>query len=999
MNSKEKLNNLIIRFTNLVDYYKNKEIEFKEETCRTELINPFFKLLGWDIENNFGLKPQYREVMFEQNIGKAGRSDYTMTLSGVPVFFVETKKPSVDISKLPEPAFQVRRYGWSANLKISILTNFEYLIIYDTTIPPKASDNCNVAMLKKYYFKNYVNEFDEIFEILSKDTVYSGKFDKVLEKRFESNATKGLKMPVDKFFLVQINKWRIELGNYLLRIKNFPIEIINDVVQEFINQILFLRICEDKNLPLYHTLKEVTNNEIVLQKEMQKLFIEADKKYNSGLFRSKYIIFDLNSKIIKEIIEELYYPQSPYEFKLIGSNLLGQVYEIFLADRLVVDSSGFMKLENKARTKNRNVNRAIVTTPIEIVRYMVKKSLEPLIKGKSPDKILNLKIVDVACGSGIFLIEIFDYIIKYCVEWYKTNDIAYLITVENGEYKLPLEEKKQILLSCLYGIDIDVHAVEVAKFNLLIKLLEHETTPSIYDSVPVLPDLSLNIFHGNSLIDFHNIDISKLSQYEKDEILPFDWDNINYGNKFSLIISNPPYVNVEDMNNLLPQKEIAVYKYKYTTSYRQFDKYFIFLERALQKIQDGGYICYIIPNKFSKVKSGYKLRKLLTDNKYVVEYIDFGSAQLFKNKIIYSSILLIQKKKQTQFAYEEVKNISKWWGNPSFKDKMLLDSSILTDMPWVLVPNEDEMKLINKLYTNSDKLATVANLFNGIQTSAERPPVYWFSKKEIIEECEDYFKIEKFGQVYKIEKGILKKFFKPINRNERNLSTYDIFDTNKWIIFPYDKDGKLYPLDIMKNKFPHTLHYLEDRYDILKPKQIDSSGKRDVPNATCDTWYQYGRDQAFKAFNNNPKLIVGVLSKKPMYLYDKDDFVIASGGTAGYCAISTKDDSPYCLEYIQAYLTHPRTEWLLSIIGSDFEGDYYSRGTSVLEGLPIKKLNFKKSEHIDIYNNVIVKTKRIHEINKILRMKITKTQITSLFNEKKQLIKQIEDLITIVYSI
>jgi len=995
MSFKSEVNKLIDRFTANLTHYKSNSNVYNEQACRGEYVNPFFELLGWDIENRRGVEPHLREVIFEQNLGQAGRSDYSMALSGVPVYFTETKKPSVDISRLPDPAFQTRRYGWSSRLRISVLTNFEYLVIYDTTIPPKSGDDCNVAVLKRYHYLEYADKADEIYELLSRDTVYSGNFDNVLNKYFGSTFKKGLNIPVDTYFLNQINEWRIKLGNFLYKTKGYSIDIINDVVQEFINQIVFLRICEDKNLPLYHTLKEITQDEGTLLVELEKLFKEADKKYNSGLFNSNYVIFDLNNDIIKEIVEQLYYPQSPYLFNLIEPNLLGQIYEMFLAQYLTVNSSGNIDLAEKKE----NINRDIVTTPEQIVKYMVNKSLKEICNGKTPTEILDLKIADIACGSGIYLIEVFEYLVRYCVDWYKTNNPTHLIDTAKGDKKLPLEDKKQILQSCIFGIDIDVHAVEIAQFNLLIKLLDDETEPSIHNSTPVLPDLKSNILHGNTLVDFNNIDITKLSQDEKNAIIPFDWSNINNGIRFDLIIGNPPYVNTKDMNNILPAKEVQVFKKKYVSSYKQFDKYFMFIERAIQKVKDKGYICYIIPNKFSKIKSGWKLRKLLTDVNYVVEYIDFGSAQLFKDKTIYSSILLLKKEKQQQFKYSEVTNVLQWWGNQSSANEMILNSSILTETPWALVPEKDKMDLINRLYSNAERLDKVADLFNGVQTSAERPPVYWFSQEEITRETEDTFEIHKFDDYYTIEKGILKRYFKPVSRYEQNLFSYDIFNTNKWIIFPYDSNGELYPIDVMKERFPNTFDYLKDRYDILRPKQIDPTGRRDVPTATADTWYQYGRDQAFTAFNNTPKLIVGVLSKRPMYLYDTNDFVIASGGTAGYCAISEKIGSPYCLEYLQAYLTHPITEWLLSIIGSDFEGEYYSRGTNVLESIPVKKLDFNNSDHKKIYEDVVAHTRRIYAINEDLKGMLSKTQKTALLGEKKQLIETIEKLISMIYCI
>lgn len=125
---------------------------------------------------------------------------------------------------------------------------------------------------------------------------------------------------------------------------------------------------------------------------------------------------------------------------------------------------------------------------------MVEKSLSNVCKGKSPAEICNLRIADIACGSGVYLEEAFQYLQAYCVEWYLTNEPDHLIEIGNGKYKLPLDEKQQILCSCIFGIDIDIHAVEVAKFSLLIKLIENETEPSVRDTTPILPELVVTFF-------------------------------------------------------------------------------------------------------------------------------------------------------------------------------------------------------------------------------------------------------------------------------------------------------------------------------------------------------------------------------------------------------------------------------------------------------------------------------------------------------------------------
>jgi hypothetical protein len=361
---------------------------------------------------------------------------------------------------------------------------------------------------------------------------------------------------------------------------------------------------------------------------------------------------------------------------------------------------------------------------------------------------------------------------------------------------------------------------------------------------------------------------------------------------------------------------------------------------------------------------------------------------------------MLHKTNSDNFRFEEVADFNSWIIEQNFANEALLSHVTLSSTPWVLVSDPENAEKLNKLYSNSKPLSEYAALFNGIQTSAERPPVYWFSDEEILSEDKDVFNILKFGKEYAIEKSILKRYFKPVKKNEKNLETFDLYSANKWIIFPYDEMGKLIPKDIMSRKYKNTMRYLEDRYDLLKPKNIseDSSG-RDVPFATKETWYQYGRDQALTSFNDTKKIIVGVLSKKPMYLFDENNLVIASGGTAGYCAISEKENSPLSLEYLQAYLTHPFTEWILSIIGSDFENDFYSRGTYVLNNLPIKKIDFNDSRQKEIYDQIVLKVKRIHDINERLSKNPTKKEVSVFLGEKESLKKQVENLVTKIYSV
>ncbi len=998
----DRLKQLIVQYKKSMSYYHDAKNAYNETECRDEYISPLLECFGWDVHNKKGKLPQYKEVVVEKFSNSSERPDYTLTLNGVSKFFVEAKKPSVDITIEFEPAMQTRKYGWNANHALAILTNFENLLIYDTTNKPEEGDSASISLYRKYNYEDYVEKYEEIADLISRDNVYSGQYDEFIKSNFQRDTRYSTE--IDETFLKQINKWRLEIGSYLYENKEDyrNISVLNDTVQDFINQIIFLRICEDRKLPLYMKLYETVEDKTSLQNVLTTVFKEVDKRYNSGLFKNDSPIFDLSCDIIFEMIESLYYPKTPYMFTIIEPSILGKIYESFLAESLVLQDGKIALAQKKEY-----LYKSVVSTPVEIVRYMVKNTLEPLCKEKTPHEILDLRIADIACGSGVFLEEAYQYLVDYCTEWHKVNDKEHLLMVEDGIEKLPFADKKAILTNCIYGVDIDIHAVEVSKFSLLLKLIENETEPSVMSSKPILPELENNIKRGNSLVSGEDVEGINITSEDLVNIAPFDWKEINGGDKFDVIIGNPPYVKTEDIKKLHTNAEVKIYK-KYGSAHKQFDKYYLFIEKALELIGENSLMCYIVSNKFLHTESAEKLRLMIKGK--IVKLDDFGAVQLFRDKTIYSSILTVGNCNVEKLAYRTVDKVAYLWNDEveqySYISKHNLNcmpwaenSNINDESPWLVLNDVAYLSMMKKARTKIVPLSDIVDIYNGIQTSAEK--VYKIEGKTIVSEDENYVKFRVKDKEYMIERKILRLYFKPTRAEQGSLNTYSDINQVKvnYNIFPYDQSGNFITRDIMETQYPRAWEYLLENKEALLPKSL--GGKRDVQPIVSDKdeWYRYGRSQAITSLNSRDKIVVGVNRKKddPLYLLDKTHYLIASGGTAGYVGISLKEDSEYQLEYIHAWLSHSWTDWYLQSIGSDFEGGFIARGTYTLPMVPFIKLDFTDKKQKKLYECVVNNTMRIGELNEELLSKKDKATQNVLEREKNRLIKKNEELITKVY--
>ncbi len=644
--AKEKIESLVIRFEEQFESYKNSD--YNETLTRRDFIDPFFKALGWDIDNESGYAEAYREVIHEDKVKVSGSikaPDYSFRLvGGKRLFFVEAKKPSISVKEDIQPAYQVRRYGWSAKLPISIITDFEEFSIYDCTKKPKPNDKPPVARIKYLSFRDYIKEFDFLWDTFSKEQVLKGSFDKFLQSDTHKKGT----ATVDKDFLESLDRWRTYLAvSISWNNKTLDEEEINYVVQQTIDRIIFLRIAEDRGVEPYGTLHHATKLGNLYQ-NLFELFQKADQKYNSGLFNfkkdkiSQDVIID--NKVIKTIINELYYPECPYEFSVLSVEILGSAYEQFLGKVIRITPAHHAKIEEKPEVRKAG---GVYYTPQYIVDYIVKNTVGKLIEGKTPKEISKIKILDPACGSGSFLIGAFKYLLDYHRDYYSENGKPSKGKKDNPltpEGNLTSAEKKRILLNNVFGVDLDINAVEVTKLSLLIKCLEGETEASIKQQLSiwnerVLPTLDNNIKSGNSLIDIDFYSAELDFGFEK-KIRPFKWESafpiVFETSGFDIVLGNPPY------GAAFSKEENDYFLKKYTLQDYQLDSYLLFIEKSLLLLKTDSLLGFIIPNTWLLNLTAKKIRSYLFNNVEIKKIIHF-QIPVFEQAVVDTEIMIFKK--------------------------------------------------------------------------------------------------------------------------------------------------------------------------------------------------------------------------------------------------------------------------------------------------------------------------------------------------------------------
>ncbi len=1009
---------LIETFERNIESYRQGR--YNEAQVRREFIDPFFAALGWDIDNTKGWAEAYKDVIHEDAIRVGGATkapDYCFRIGGTRKFFLEAKKPSVNIKDAPDPAYQLRRYAWSAKLPLSILTDFEEFAVYDCRIQPNRMDKPSKARILYYTYDQYAEKWDEIASIFSRDAVLKGSFDKyaVSEKRKRGTAE------VDTAFLAEIERWRDMLArNIALRNPELTNRQLNYVVQITIDRIIFLRICEDRGIEPSGQLQGFLGGTEVYAR-LVALFRRADDRFNSGLFhfmREKDRTegpdeltpeLAIDDRPLKDILRSLYYPDSPYEFSVLPAEILGQVYEQFLGKVIALTAGHHARVEDKPEVKKAG---GVYYTPSYIVDYIVEHTVGKLLedrrvevtevsrgRGKkrlqAPTMNRPLRVLDPACGSGSFLLGAYQKLLDWYRDYYEKNSPQTWARFEeppiacapDGSWKLTTAERKRILLEHIYGVDIDPQAVEVTKLSLLLRVLEGEKNLVLFHNERALPDLADNIKCGNSLIGPDFYQGQQATMFDEDgrlRINAFDWHaefpHVFKDDGFDAVIGNPPYIRIQTLKETQPESIPYFSRHYQAASKGNYDIYVVFVEQALRLLTPAGRMGYILPHKFFNAQYGQPLRKLIADGKHLSHVVHFGDQQVFAGATTYTCLLILGQQPTQSFTVAKVSTLLDWQSTRVCKRGEISHEG-LSDGEWNFVVGNDA-DLFTRMVAFPTKLVDIAHLFVGLQTSADTVFLFKDCHNTPHPVTEVYSK--ELGSSVPIETALLK----PVVRSGE-IGRYWAFPSAR-VLFPYERNNGIFCLiseSQLKLDFPLAWTYLVENKTLLSNREhgkFRTSGWHQLYPKNLDVWDQ-------------PKIMLPYMITRLAAYYDVNNLYFVNVTTGGFGLTLTSND--LSLQYVTGLLNSRLLDWFLKQVSTHFHCGYFAANKQFLAQLPIRMIGLDDPPDVARHHRMVELVEGMLSLHKSLSSSKTADERNAIQRQIDATDKEIDRLVYELYGL
>ncbi|MCF8297011.1 MAG: N-6 DNA methylase [Saprospiraceae bacterium] len=646
------------KFSDFQEYFGNSVIQenirnAKEEQFQEGFFRELFvKILDYTLnpDPNFNLTTEFK------NVDDSKKADGAILRNENAIAVIELKSTSTtDLSSVETQAFGYKNHH--PNCTYIITSNFEKLRFYIQNA---------VDYLEFDLFNLNREQFCLLWLCLAKDNILNDlpltiKESSVIQ---EESVTKQLYADYSKF--------REEVFDSILK-NNLNGEqgtvdplILFKKTQKLLDRFLFIFFTEDTGLLPPNTITEIVNQWIELKEKFDEDFSLYSRfvkffgylntgykgkkydiyPYNGGLFLPDEILDNIN--IDDEILKKHTLKLTAYDFETdIDVNILGHIFEHSLSE--IENIQAKLRGETIDNQKSKRKKDGIFYTPKYITKYIVENTIgklcdekrieleiidEEYAKGRKNRKkeilknlddklsqyrkwLLNLTILDPACGSGAFLNQALEFLIN---EHRKIDELRAQLL---GGTIVFSDITNDILEKNIFGVDINEESVEIAKLSLWLRTAQKGRK---------LSTLSNNIKCGNSLIDDAEIAGDKAFNWQK------EFPNIFAKGGFDVVIGNPPY------GDYFNEKEKIFILKRYAKSFSgTFDMYIVFFEISLNILKTKGTLCFITPNTFIDYSQFAGLRTLLTTNNNVEQVI--GLTKVFEEAIVDTAIILITKNK------------------------------------------------------------------------------------------------------------------------------------------------------------------------------------------------------------------------------------------------------------------------------------------------------------------------------------------------------------------
>ncbi len=969
------------------------DLQEPEEATKQKLLEPLFHTLGFTSDSNYT-----REFKI---IGDS--VDYLFK-SDRPLIFVEAKS----LLDKSENLFvscreQVQRY--IRNYRVSpeqvrmerpvtwiVLTNFaQFHFIRVNEDAPMFSFTLDDLWKRR----------EEFWDLLALENLETGRIEELYEQKHKAN--------LDQRFLADLKRWRLLIANgFALRNQTRSLEDITQASQQLLNRFLFSRMLETNQLIEWNKLARAYAHYEVFYGDFTKttfatflresLFQEIKFKFNTELFEQPLLCdtLALDNNILSILVG--HEPLSPevaatcgfesgqgellafrhlysYDFSLMSSDVMGAVYEKFLAHKLT-RNDGRIVIEDTDELRKKE---GIYYTPRYIVDYIVAHTLGEKIKPvlseaktllgyknfkgafEKISELAQIKVLDPAMGSGSFLLGAFDALESayrdYNAECEKQKRNGGGDGHDSGDalFDAPVAKPRPVerlgtavVTHNLFGVDLDAQAVEVAKLNLWIRLMAAEKDSLRYHLADpragkkprnLLPALNTNFKRGNSLIDDKAVAGDAAFDWKKN--FP---ETMKRGG-FDVVIGNPPYERIQTMMGNAPQVvEFLKTNYRSGAS-GNFDIYVCFIEHGLELLNADGIFGYICPHKFFQAEYGRELRKLLTEQKHVRQILSFGDQQIFPQATTYTCLLFLNKQPQEKPVYIKVDDLEPWQKTGEAAIGKIAPVSFSGEQWNFVLGNGAE--LFAKLNEQPLRLRDVAErIAQGIRTSAN--PVYVLDLLSVNDSTVTAFS-EQLQREVKLERKSVALFLQG-----QDIRRYFLETCSKVVILPYQiKAGRaeLIAETQLQKKFPLTYDYL------LKNKKLLE--EREEGRMRGEEWYAYGRLQNVDLMLL-PKILVPDIANFSSFAFDDaGDFAF----TSGY-GITLKTDAKESSAYLLGLLNSSLLDFYLKQVSTTMRGGYFRYFTQFIEQLPIRRIDPKKKSEVKLEKEIVERVEKIQAAHK-----------------------------------